>query len=105
MKEAANGITPALLNKEQAAIYLGVSRATLERLVSLGNIPVVRMPGTGTAGRPRNMYAVAALDRFIDQRSTYLIDEPRQSLRCRTGRKCKTRKTAMQALREAEGQR
>jgi excisionase family DNA binding protein len=47
-----------LLAVEQAASYLGVSRATVERLAYRGDLPVVKVGGA-------TRYAIDALDDFI----------------------------------------
>lgn len=95
------GTLPALMTKEQAAEYLSVSTATIERLTYRGKLPVTKMPGTGTAGRPRNMYSRAALDDFIDRHTGYVRGEDDFSIKPVRG--CSSRKSATQALREVEG--
>lgn len=57
---------PLLVTVTEAAAMLGISRATLDRLTARGMLPVVIMPSSGKVGRPRNMYAVKDLERFID---------------------------------------
>ena len=105
MAEHFTGITPALLTKEQAAAYLSVSPATIDRLTARGRLPVMKMPGTGNAGRPRNMYARAALDRFIDQHTRYVCGEERDAAPSRRRKQRSPYRSAMEALKEAEGQR
>jgi excisionase family DNA binding protein len=53
---------PALLNQNQAAAMLGISRATMYRLRQLGTIKEVRIPGL----KPR--YRRADLERLIEGR-------------------------------------
>ncbi|MFC5221596.1 helix-turn-helix domain-containing protein [Bifidobacterium leontopitheci] len=65
--------TPALIvNRQQAAAMLGVEAVTIDRWTARGELPVVRVPSTGKAGRPRNMYAVADIRRFIAEHTTTL---------------------------------
>lgn len=62
-----NKRTPKLLaSKYETAEMLGVSSVTVERLTANGDLPVVQMPSTGKVGRPRNMYAIADIQRFIE---------------------------------------
>lgn len=100
----AAGTVPALMTKEQAAEYLGVAAVTVERLTSRGKLPVTRMPGTGAAGRPRNMYSRAALDGFIERHTCYLGEDHGTPAKP-TGKRRSVRKSATQALREAEGRK
>lgn len=50
------------LQAREAAAYLGISHGTLQKLAKAG-----RIKGTpiGTGPRPRRVYAVAELDRFL----------------------------------------
>lgn len=54
-----------LVNRTTAAAMLGVEAVTVDRWTASGEIPVVKVPGTGRVGRPRNMYAVSDIKRFI----------------------------------------
>lgn len=65
-------VTPRLLSKKQAADRLGISTSSLDRLVIMGKIKCVFVPGTGT--RPRRMFDIAELDRFIEANSKMLAD-------------------------------
>ena len=44
MEPAANAFVPRCLNRDQAALYLGVSADTVDRLINSGTVPIVRVP-------------------------------------------------------------
>ncbi|WEV52957.1 helix-turn-helix domain-containing protein [Bifidobacterium sp. ESL0704] len=91
-----------LASKPEAADMLGISEATLERLSRKGAIAVVQVPSTGKVGRPRNMYAVADIQHFIDSQRVYL-DETTDVRKSRPNRSHsrKPRRSAVEALRKA----
>jgi excisionase family DNA binding protein len=72
---ATVAITPRLLDREQAGVYLGVSADTVSRLIHAGKISVVRLPvergrgsGTGVTGTNRRVLIDRAeLDALIPQ--------------------------------------
>ena len=70
MSKQAPGVPALLVNRTNAAAMLGVEAVTVDRWTAIGALPVVTVPGTGRAGRPRNMYAVADLKRFIEEHTT-----------------------------------
>lgn len=70
MSKQAPGVPALLVNRTNAAAMLGVEAVTVDRWTASGALPVVIVPGTGRAGRPRNMYAVADLKRFIEEHTT-----------------------------------
>lgn len=70
MSKQASGVSALLVNRVTAAAMLGVEAVTVDRWTASGAIPVVKVPGTGKIGRPRNMYAVADLKRFIEEHTT-----------------------------------
>ena len=63
-------VNKKIYTKSEAANYLGVSELTLERWTLAGEIAVVKMPSTGSVGRPRNMWALSDLDAFIEAHRT-----------------------------------
>lgn len=91
-----------MASKPEAADMLGISEATLERLSRKGAIAVVRVPSTGKVGRPRNMYAVADLQRFIESQRVYL-DEMADVSKPQPNRRHahKAHHSATEALRKA----
>ncbi|KAB8287653.1 hypothetical protein DSM100688_1441 [Bifidobacterium ramosum] len=70
MSTQVSGVPALLVNRTTAAAMLGVEAVTVDRWTAIGALPVVAVPGTGRAGRPRNMYAVADLKRFIEEHTT-----------------------------------
>lgn len=70
MSKQAHGVPVLLVTRTDAAAMLGVEAVTVDRWTATGALPVVKVPGTGRAGRPRNMYAVADLKRFIEEHTT-----------------------------------
>jgi predicted DNA-binding transcriptional regulator AlpA len=62
---------PNLIGPEEAAQFLGVSRATFYRLVAAGLLAGVRtyMPTKGLTGRPTTYYFRADLERWKAERS------------------------------------
>ncbi|MBW3091089.1 helix-turn-helix domain-containing protein [Bifidobacterium miconisargentati] len=70
MSKQVPGVPALLVNRTNAAAMLGVEAVTVDRWTATGALPVVKVPGTGKAGRPRNMYAVADLKRFIEAHTT-----------------------------------
>lgn len=88
-----------LVSKSEAAVMLGVSEMTVVRLALQGAIPVVKLPSTGKVGRPRNMFAVADLERFIEELRTFDNDtETTQTVRPRRTRS--RHHSAKEAIRE-----
>ena len=67
-------ITPRLLDRDQAAVYLGSSVDTIDRAISAGVLPIVRLPvqrsrktGRGEPGVGRRILLdVRDLDRLIE---------------------------------------
>lgn len=70
MSTQVSGVPALLVNRTTAAAMLGVEAVTVDRWTASGAIPVVKVPGTGKVGRPRNMYAVADIKRFIVEHTT-----------------------------------
>lgn len=58
-------VEPRALNMTDSAAYLGISRATLWRLITAGAIPVIVIGDTEQ--RPLRRIARADLDDFIDR--------------------------------------
>ncbi len=69
------GITPRLLDREQAAAYIGSSVDTVDRGIQSGAIPIVRLPverhrrtGRGTPGVNRRILIdIRDLDALIEK--------------------------------------
>jgi len=51
------------LSPDEAAGWLGVSPATVRRLLAAGRLPFVEL---GTGERPLRRIAISALERFVD---------------------------------------
>ncbi|NMM98869.1 helix-turn-helix domain-containing protein [Bifidobacterium olomucense] len=95
-----NKRVPKLLaSKYEAAEMLGVSSVTVERMTANGVLPVVLMPSTGKVGRPRNMYAIADLERFIAEH-TVTKETPNATDRGKSSRKNTRRRSAVATLQE-----
>lgn len=62
---AQSPVTPKVLRYRDAATYLGISHGRLRNLVSEG-----RGPASVTYGKRDRAFPIAALDAFIDQRTT-----------------------------------
>jgi len=93
MRRDATGITPRLLDRQQAAAYLGVSPDTIDRLIQTDVISVVRLPversrhtGRGIRGVSRRILIDRAeLDELIPRwRERQAADNWRGDVR-RTG--------------------
>lgn len=55
-----------LLNRAEAAEYLGISTTVLDRLTRAGHIAYIETPSTGKAGRPCHRWTVGDLNAYID---------------------------------------
>jgi predicted ArsR family transcriptional regulator len=60
--------THKLLEREEAADYLGISTTALDRHTRRGHIAYIEMPSTGKAGRPTRKWTIRDLNDFIDSR-------------------------------------
>ena len=93
-------VSQLLASRSEAATIFGVAEVTIDRLTARGELPVIKMPSTGKVGRPRNMYAVADLERFIESLRTY-EDRPSQAS-ARPHRSHGVHHSAREALRAVE---
>lgn len=57
-----------LLDRNEAAEYLGISATVLGRLTRKGYIAYIDAPSSGKAGRPTRKWTIRDLNDFIDSR-------------------------------------
>lgn len=57
-----------LLERKEAAEYLGMSTTVLDRLTRKGYIAYIETPSSGKVGRPTRKWTTEDLNDFIDQR-------------------------------------
>lgn len=65
-KKAAGGIQPATATVKDAGVYLGVSAATVRRMIQTGTVPHVRVGDGARSVRLR----ICDLDRYLDARTS-----------------------------------
>lgn len=63
-----NDNTHRILNRDDAAGYLGISPTALDRLTRKGCISYIEMPSSGQGGRPSRKWTIRDLNEFIDSR-------------------------------------
>jgi hypothetical protein len=72
-----NGHSPRLRDLDSAGEYLQISRRSVERLIELGKLPVIKLPVARRAGLAREgttrrvLVDVRDLDKLIDQSKEY----------------------------------
>lgn len=64
-RKRTSGVQPKLLTINDAAVYLGMSRRTVERIARAGQLPVVR------ADDGRRRFNVTHLDAYIEAHTEY----------------------------------
>lgn len=69
-------VNHVILERQEAADYIGVSATVLDRLTRRGYIAYVEWPSTGKAGRPTRKWTVADLDAFIASRRRIATPPP-----------------------------
>lgn len=104
MNNSNNQSLQRLYSKEQTAEILGVSPTTVERWTASGRLPARIMPSGGRVGRPRRMWAIEDIERFIDSCAAddgSIIAAVSVSKHRRTRRRPSSQSAAMDALAEA----
>lgn len=95
-----------ILDRNEAAEYIGVSPTVLDKLTRRGQIAFIDFPSSGTVGRPSRKWTREDLDDFIEaHRRRINPQEAVKAVRSRTRRKASTRAketSAAAVLRDLE---